>query len=340
MSAKTRDYYEVLGVGRDATQDEIKAAYRKRARAEHPDVNPGDKNAEERFKELQAANDVLSDPEKRAKYDRFGHDWRYATEAGADPGRPASGATSGGGFTYSDFDFGGGAGGFDFEDLFGRFRGAERARRGRDVEAEIEVTLEQAHSGARPTLELATIDVCPTCDGRGVVDDGRACPTCGGAGRVRRPKTITANIPAGMREGSTIRLAGQGGAGAAGGEPGDLYLHVRLRPHPDFRVSGDDLEVDVPIAPWEAVLGATVDVPTIGGRAQVKVPKGARTDQRLRLRGQGLSKRGGGRGDAYARLKIVVPREVSERERELYEELRKVSTDDPRGSAHGRKGAA
>jgi hypothetical protein len=153
------------------------------------------------------------------------------------------------------------------------------------------------------------------------------------------PKTIDVTIPSGVRDGSVIRLAGQGGA-AAGGEPGDLYLHVRIRPHPVFRVKGDDLEVDLPVAPWEAVLGARVEVPTIDGRAEVTIPRGAQAGQRLRLRGQGLNRRGGGRGDEYARLKIVVPRKVGDAERELYEELKRVSDFDPRDDARRAKGAA
>ena len=349
MATNTRDYYEVLGVARGASEDEIKKAYRKNARKFHPDLNPGDKAAEDRFKQLQAAYDLLSNPEDRKLYDQDGENWR-AVKAGAGapppgweqaertrrPGSPGAGEPAGG-FDFSDFEFGGfnpggGGAGFDiFEEIFsrgGRGRGARRGR-GRDVEAELELSLEEAHRGGRRTLQMQTTEVCPTCNGTGV-KDGKTCDTCGGAGEVLRPKTIDVNIPAGVRDGSTVRLAGQGGAGSNGNEPGDLYLHIRLRPHPLFRVNGDDLEVELPIAPWEAMLGAKVEAPTIDGKVEVTIPAGTNTGQRLRLRGQGLNKRNGGRGDEYVRVKIVVPKETSAEERRLYEDLQRISRFDPR----------
>jgi curved DNA-binding protein len=355
MAARMKDYYAVLGVARGASDDEIKKAYRKLARKFHPDLNPGDKSAEEQFKLLQEAYDVLSNPDDRKLYDEYGDNWRAVKAgAGAPPpgwegtpppgwetrqgaGRSARGAP---GFDFGDFDFsnfrtsGGGSGGFDiFEDMFGgagRGRG-RRSGRGRDVEAELELSLEDAHRGGRHSIQLQAAQVCPTCHGTGEID-GRVCDTCGGAGEVLRPKTIEVNIPAGVRDGSTVRLAGQGGAGSNGSEPGDLYMRIRLRPHPRFTVKGDDLEVDLPIAPWEAVLGAKVDVPTIDGRVEVTIPSGAKSGQRLRLRGQGLNKRKGGRGDEYARLRIVVPSDVSPEERQAYEELKRVSRFEPRRS--------
>ena len=306
--ANGKDYYEVLGVKRGAPDDEIKKAYRKLARKFHPDLNPGDKTAESQFKQLQEAYDVLSNAEDRKLYDQHGENWR-AVKAGAGtappPGwerAPESGPRPGG-FDFNDFDFGrfssGGGGDFDiFEELFGGARGPRGPARGRgrDVEAELELSLEEAHRGGRRTLQMQNAD-----------------------------KTIDVNIPAGVRDGSTVRLAGQGGSGANGSEPGDLYLHIRLRPHPVFTVKGDDLEVELPLAPWEAVLGANVEAPVIDGKLGVKVPAGARSGQRLRLRGHGLNKRSGGRGDEYLRLKIVVPKEVSAEERRLYEELKRVS---------------
>jgi DnaJ-class molecular chaperone len=344
MATKTRDYYEVLGVKRDASDDEIKKAYRKLARKFHPDLNPGDKGAEDQFKQLQAAYDVLSDAENRKLYDQYGENWR-AVKAGAEPpppgwqqtGAPPRGAGSrtGGGFDFGDFEFGSfgghGGAGFDiFEELFGGARGrTQRSGRGQDVEAELEMALEEAHRGARRTLQRQVAEICPTCNGSGIKDD-RPCDTCGGAGQVLRQKNIEVNIPAGVRDGSTVRLAGQGGSGSNGGEPGDLYLHIRVRPHPVFTVKGDDLEVELPVAPWEAVLGANVEAPTIDGRVDLKVPPGAKSGQRLRLRGQGLNKRKGGRGDEYVRLKVVVPKEASAEERRLYEELKRVSQFDPR----------
>ncbi|MBV9959408.1 MAG: J domain-containing protein, partial [Acidobacteria bacterium] len=252
--------------------------------------------------------------------------------------RAAEGAGPGGpdGFDFSGFDFGGSD---IFEELFSRGRGRGRARRssrGADVEAELELSLEEAHRGGRRTLQMQAAEPCPTCQGTGVVGDNQVCPTCGGTGQVLRPKTIEVNIPAGVRDGSTVRLAGQGGAGANGAQAGDLYLHIRLLPHPVFTVRGDDIETELPIAPWEAVLGAKVEVPTIEGRAEVTIPAGAQSGQRLRLRGQGLNKRRGGRGDLYARLKIVVPKEPSEEERRLFEELKRVARFNPRARRTGK----
>jgi len=345
MAAKTKDYYEVLGIKRGASEDQIKQAYRKLARKFHPDLNPGDKSAEEQFKGLQEAYDVLSDPENRKLYDQYGDNWRAVKSgAGAPPPgwegaqRSTRGAGPGtGGFDFGDFDFSdfrsaGGAGGFDiFEEMFGgsgRGRG-RRSGRGRDVEAELELSLEEAHRGVRRTIQMEVVETCPTCGGTGL-KDGKPCETCGGAGQVSKPKRIEVNIPPGVRDGSTIRLAGQGGTGSNGSEPGDLYLHIRLRPHPVFTVKGDDLEVELPIAPWEAVLGAKVAAPTIDGKVELTIPPGAKSGQRLRLRGQGLNKRKGGRGDEYVRLKIVVPKQVSAEERHLYEELKRISRFDPR----------
>lgn len=315
--AETKDYYDVLGVKRDASDDDIKKAYRKLARKFHPDLNPGDKASEEQFKQVQAAYDVLANPEDRKLYDQYGENWRAVKSGAGAPPPPGweqaqrgGGPRQGGGepgFDFSDFDFGGfrsgGSEGFDiFEEIFSRAgRGrAQRSGRGRDVEAELELSLEEAHRGGRRSLQMQGGEV------------------------------IEVNIPAGVRDGSTIRLPGKGGPGSNGSEPGDLYLHIRLRPHPLFQVNGDDLEVELRIAPWEAVLGAKVEAPTIEGKVELTVPPGTNTGQRLRLRGQGLNKRNGGRGDEYVRMKIVVPKEVSAEERRLYEELQRTSRFDPR----------
>jgi DnaJ-class molecular chaperone len=349
MAVKTRDYYEVLGVSRSASADEIKTAYRKLARKFHPDLNPGDKAAEERFKELQEAYDTLSDAENRKLFDKYGENWKAVKQGGGAPpsgreGTRTTGDSQSGEFDFSGFDFGGmggGGAGFDiFEEMFsgsgagraGRGRQRRRRERGDDVEAQLELTLEEAHRGGRRTLQMQAAETCPTCNGTGLVGDAgdKTCPACGGSGQVLKPKTIEVNIPAGVRDGSTVRLAGQGGAGMNGTQPGDLYLRIRLRPHPVFAVRGDDLEIELPIAPWEAVLGTKVEVPTIDGKVDLTIPAGAQTGQKLRLRGQGLNKRGGGRGNEYVRLKIVTPKEISDEERRLYEELRKVSRFDPR----------
>jgi DnaJ-class molecular chaperone len=339
MAVKTKDYYEILGVSRSASADEIKTAYRKLARKFHPDLNPGDKAAEERFKELQAAYDVLSDAQNRKLYDQYGENWSAVKQGGGPPppgweGARTAGGPQAGGFDFSNFDFGGfkGTGDFDiFEEMFGRSgRGrTRRTSRGQDVEAQLELSLEDAHRGTRRTLQMEVAEPCPTCNGTGVVGD-KSCQTCGGAGQVSKTKSIEVNIPAGVREGSTVRLAGQGGLGTNGTPPGDLYLHIRLRPHPLFTVRGDDLETELPITPWEAALGTRVEVPTIDGQVDMTIPAGAQTGQRLRLRGQGLNKRGGGRGDEYVRLKILVPKKITPEERRLYEELRNASSFDPR----------
>ena len=353
MAVKTRDYYEVLGVSRSASADEIKAAYRKLARKFHPDLNPGDKAAEERFKELQEAYDTLSDAENRKLFDKYGENWKAVKQGGGTPppgweGARATGGSQPDGFDFSGFDFGGfgrggggGGAGFDiFEEMFsgvgagraGRGRQRRRRERGEDVEAQLELSLENAHRGGRQTLQMQAEEICPTCKGTGLVGDAsdKTCPACGGSGQVLKPKTIEVNIPAGVRDGSTVRLAGLGGAGMNGTQPGDLYLRIRLRPHPVFAVRGDDLEIELPITPWEAVLGTKVEVPTIDGKVDLTIPAGAQGGQRLRLRGQGLNKRAGDRGDEYVRLKVATPKEISDEERRLYEELKRVSKFDPR----------
>ena len=331
MAVQFRDYYEVLGVSKNATEDEIKSAYRKLARKYHPDVNPGDKSAEDKFKELNEAYEVLSDPDKRKKYDTLGQNWKAGQEFRPPPG------WEGANVEYGDFGdigdiFGGGrsAGGFSdfFESLFGSGRrtgrrgGAGFAMRGQDVEAEIPLTLEEAHRGVKRTINLQVTEPCPDCRGTGSKDGKTVCPTCRGAGAIRRPKSIEVTIPPGVGDGSVIRLAGQGEPGTNGAAAGDLFLHVRLQPHRLFRIVGDnDVQIELPVAPWEATLGAKITVPTIEGPGEMKVPPGAQTGQRLRLRGQGLNRRGGGRGDEYVKIKIVNPPKLTPQEKELYEKL-------------------
>ncbi|HKP88064.1 MAG TPA: DnaJ C-terminal domain-containing protein [Blastocatellia bacterium] len=326
MAVKFRDYYEVLGVPKTATEDEIKKAYRKLARKHHPDVNPGDKSAEEKFKELNEAYEVLSDPEKRKKYDQLGQNWKAGSDFTPPPG------WEGGGFDYGDFDggFGRGRGAGDFSDFFesifgGSRRGARAGAgfrmRGQDVEAEISLALEEAHRGATRGISLQVNEACPDCKGTGE-KDGKVCPTCRGAGVVRRAKNLDVTIPQGVRDGSVIRLSGQGEPGMDGGPPGDLFLRVRITPHPLFKIVGDDdVELELPVAPWEAALGASVSVPTLDGPVDMKIPPVTQGGRRLRLRGQGLNKRGGGRGDEYVRIKMVNPPKLTDKERELYEKL-------------------
>jgi curved DNA-binding protein len=300
MATATRDPYEVLGVERDASADEIRRAYRRLARRLHPDVNK-DEGAEERFKEVSQAYDVLSDPEKREHFDRSGVDWRQAGARASDPGFGGFAAQAG--FGDVRFDFGEDDLGDVLEGLFGRGGGGRRggfAARGADHEAMLELSLEDAARGGRRSLSLG---------------DGR---------------TLEVDIPAGVRDGGRIRLAGQGGQGAGGGPPGDLLLRVRIRPHPRLRLEGRDLHVDVPVAPWEAALGAEVDVPTLDGTTRVRVPAGSSSGRRLRLRGQGFPGPRGGRGDLYANVKIVMPKRLSDRERELFRQLAATSAFDPR----------
>ena len=302
MALAYTDYYEVLGVPRDADQDAIRRAYRKLARTYHPDLN-SDSDAEDRFKELGEAYEVLSDPDKRERYDRLGANWREQEQAAPDA-------------NFEEFftrqGFGGDDGGVEFsDDLFERLFGGgggggsggwrtSGPLRGLDREALLELSLEDALQGGRRRLTL----------------DHRE---------------IDVNFPAGVRDGQLIRLAGQGAPGRDGGPPGDLYLRIALKPHPNFRLRGvDDLDVDVAVAPWEAALGATVPVPTPGGTAQVRVPAGSSSGRRLRLRGRGLPTSGGGSGDLHAIVKITVPKQLSDRERELYEQLAESSPRETR----------
>jgi DnaJ-class molecular chaperone len=334
MAVKFQDYYEVLGVSRTATADDIKQAYRKLARKYHPDVNPGDKTAEEKFKDIGEAYEVLSDPEKRKRYDQLGENWKTGADFTPPPG------WEGGHVAYGDFGdlfgAGRGSGGFSdfFETLFGARRGpragAGFAMRGRDIEAAIELSLEEAHHGTTRTITLQTTAVCPTCNGSGM-QEKQPCAMCRGAGVVTRPKTLDVTIPAGVRHGSVIRLAGQGEPGTGNAPAGDLLLHVQLRPHPLLHVLDEgDVEIELPVAPWEAALGAKVRVPTIEGALDMTIPAGAQGGQRLRLRGQGLHRRGSGRGDQYVRLKLVNPPTLTESERALFEQLAAASRFNPR----------
>ena len=311
-----RDYYEVLGVPRDASTQEIQQAFRKLARRLHPDVNK-DPAAEERFKEINDAYQVLSDPKTRARYDRFGPDFRQIPEdydeqvaaARAAQGARASGFGRGRAGAGAGAGFGGG--GFqgspvDFEDLFGGMFGGRGAGRvaGADQTADLELSVEEAFHGGRQKI------------------------TIGGPGGGRE---YGVDIPAGVVDGQRIRLAGQGGRGYGDGVPGDLYLVVHIKPHRRYRLSGRDITVDLPVSPWEAVLGATAPVATPAGMAKVVVPAGSSTGRKLRLRGEGMPNPKGSPGDLYAEVRIMVPSSPTDRERELFEQLAAVSDFDPRG---------
>jgi len=282
MAVKFQDYYEVLGVPRTATEDDIKKAYRKLARKFHPDVNPGDTTAEEQFKDIGEAYAVLSDPDKRKRYDQLGENWKAGADFTPPPGWEGVHVEYG---DFGDlFGAGRGAGGFSdfFESLFGARRGARAgagfAMRGQDIEAALELSLEEAHYGTTRTITLQTTAVCSTCNGSGM-QGKQPCTTCRGTGVVTRPKTLDVTIPAGVRHGSVIRLAGQGEPGTGNAPAGDLLLHIQLRPHPLFHVLGEgDVELELPVAPWEAALGAKVRVPTIESAVDMTIPEGAQGD--------------------------------------------------------------
>jgi len=312
---KYKDYYAILGVRRDASVDEIKKAYRKLAQKHHPDVSK-DSKAEEKFKEIAEAYQTLKDPEKRAAFDQLGSGYKPGEEIRPPPDwerqfqerHPGNG-----GFSFDDLDLG------DlFESLSSRGRGAGRSRAnvrfpGEDYEVTVKLPLEDAYRGTQVDLNLSV-------------------PEYDAQGRMRRvPKTIKARIPKGATDGQRLRLRGQGGKGANGGRDGDLYLNIALQPHPLFRPSGHDLFLDLPLAPWEAALGATVEVPTLSGAVNLKIPPGTTTGRKLRLGKKGLPKPDGAEGDLYAIVQIVNPAELTERERELFKQLAEASKFNPRG---------
>jgi curved DNA-binding protein len=314
MAVAFQDYYETLGVARDASAEDIRRAYRKLARKYHPDVNK-EPDAEDRFKQISEAYEVLRDEEKRARYDRLGANWKAGQDVsgtpGFDQGFGSSGFGHGEGFDDVRVGFGGGDFSDLFEGLFGRHgrpgRGSTAgsgangfSMPGADHEAVLELTLEEAAAGGKRRISLDS------------------------------DRDIEVTIPRGVRDGQRIRLAGQGGEALGSGQAGDLFLRVRLKPHPRFRVEGRDIFVDLPVAPWEAALGAEVPVETLSGSARVRVPAGSSSGRRLRLRGEGLPSANGPAGNLYAVLAIHIPKRLAENERELFEQLASVSKFDPR----------
>ena len=312
-----KDYYTLLGVARDASQDDIKRAYRKQARKFHPDVSK-EANAEERFKEVQEAYEVLKDPEKRAAYDQLGSNWRQGQQFTPPPdwgngfersfGRGGRGGAPGDDAGFSDFF----SSLFGARSPFGQQGGPHRgfASAGENHAAKIQIDLEDAFNGGAQTIELKS-------------------PQLGEDGRVAvRPRTLKVTIPKGVTEGQQIRLAGQGSAGIGGGRAGDLYLEIGFRPHRLFQIEGRDITLKLPIAPWEAALGATIQTPTLAGPVDLRIPAGAKTDQRLRLKGRGLP--GPTPGDQYVVLKIQTPPASSPEARALYERMQQEVSFDPR----------
>lgn len=377
--AAREDYYNLLGVKRGASDEEIKKAYRRLARKHHPDVNPGDKVAEEKFKQISEAYDVLSDPKKKEVYDKFGsysENLRDAASKGGGQGFP-------GGFDFNWSDYanaGGGATGSGpsikdiFGDLFsGGGAGARTAtqskQRGADIELPISLSFEDAINGTTKTINVRRNDLCPrchgsgegagtpvtcmTCQGSGKVSGGggffsfdQPCPDCKGTGKRRPPcnecfgrgsvaktETVTIRIPAGVDTGSRVRVAGKGEAGKKGGVTGDLFIITNVSPHPVFTRKGDNIECIIPITLTEAALGAKIEVPTVSGKAQLRVPPGTQSGQRFRLREKGApSLRSNHRGDQYVEVKIVPPRIIDEDSKELLRQFAKRNPENPRAA--------
>ena len=374
--AEKRDYYEVLGVDKNASEDEIKRAYKKLARKYHPDMNPGDKEAEEKFKEINEANEVLSDPEKKASYDQFGF-------AGTDPNY---GAGQGGGF----------GGGFDFGDLgdifgsfFGGFGGQQQRRngpqRGESIRVSVSLSFTEAAFGCEKELTVermeqcttckgsgcapgTTPEVCPDCKGTGSVRTtqrtpfgmvqtsgackkcgGRGkiihqpCPRCGGRGAVRKNQTIKVKIPAGIDDGQTLNLRGKGNAGLDGGPAGDLLITVFVKPHPLFERDGNSVLMEMPVSFAQAALGAEIEVPTIDGRVKLTIPEGTQPGSVFRLRGKGipyLQSKGGGRGDQFVTIMVTVPKNMTAEQKErlrAYAEAMNESVSEGRSGIFGNK---
>lgn len=314
---KYKDYYAILGVERSASDEDIKKAYRKLARKFHPDVSK-EKDAEEKFKDVAEAYQTLSDKDKRAAYDQLGRhrpgeDFRPPPGWETRFGQGAEGADLGGIDLGDLFEmFGGGRRGGHGAHGFGRSGGAQFAMHGQDLEATAELELEDAARGTELNLQLTTTERLP---------DGRI---------VRTPRPVRVRVPKGATDGQRLRVPGKGGPGHNGGPAGDLFINIRLRPHRLFKVSGHDLYLDLPLAPWEAVLGTSVEVPTLEGRLALTIRPGARAGQKLRLAGKGLAKPGGSAGDLYCVLNIAVPAQTGEREKALYEELKQASNFNPR----------
>jgi len=352
------DYYSTLGTARDASADDLKKAYRKLAMQFHPDRNPGDKQAEARFKEVSEAYDVLKDEQKRAAYDRYGH-----------------AAFENGGGQAGGFDFGGAGLGDIFDQMFGQFGGGRGRgpRAGSDIRAAVEIDLADAFAGTKAQLRVPTRVSCEACAGTGSESRDRAaetCPTCGGAGKVRmqqgfflvertcvtcggrghtiknpcricqgngtvqRERTLSVQIPAGVEDGTRIRLSGEGEAGGPGAQPGDLYVHVGIRPHEIFQRDGANIFCRVPLRMTQAALGTEVEVPAIDGtKARVKIPAGTQTGEQFRLRGKGFSVlRSAQRGDMYIQVAVETPQSLTRRQRELLEEFEAEAKGHGKGS--------
>ncbi len=391
MATPKHDYYETLGVPRKAVAEEIRKAYRKLARKYHPDLNPGDKSSEERFKNVQEAYDVLSDAKKRPMYDQFGFYSESGYAGAGAPGASGSGAPRGSQFDFSGFDFsdfasgqggaasggrrpeGAGAGAGGFRDIFSQFFGGRdeaahaAAEKGGDLEYVMNIDFWQAIKGTQARVNITRYDVCDTCRGSGSSGGGESacqqcqgsghvsqmagamkfnltcprcggtgklrnsCPGCGGEGRVTHTESVDIRIPPGARDGSRLRVPGKGNAGTMGAAAGDLYITTKVEVHPFFNREGDNIEITVPVAVWEAALGAKIEVPTIDGRTLLKIPQGTTNAQRFRLREKGvLNLRTNQRGDQIVEVSIAAPEPRDERTREILRELSTLHPEDPR----------
>lgn len=382
------DYYELLGVAKKASAKDIRTAFRKLARKYHPDLNPGDKASEEKFKQLQEAYDVLSDTKKRQMYDQYGF---YSDNIPA--GGPSGGGHDSGSenvnFDFGGFDFGGqqggggagSAGGSNFRDLFSQFFGGRAGGTGQpeeepggDLEYQIEIDFKDSVRGAVKKLQITRLDSCETCHGTGAIGTPttcttcngtgsvqqtagkmrfnvpcsrcggsgklrQVCKTCGGEGRVRRTETIEVRIPVGVANGSRVRVPGKGNAGTMGAPAGDLYLRVVVRPHEFFERRGNDLYTKIPVTVPEASLGAKIEVPTIDGRALVRIPPATNSGKTLRLKEKGVpNARNGTRGDQYVEIQIVVPEPADERVRDVMKTLEEIAPNDPRKDLFAKAG--
>lgn len=375
-----QDYYEILGVKRDAKPEEIKKAYRRLARKYHPDVNPGDKSAEERFKLTTEAHDVLSDPKKRSVYDRFGQYSDNLADAAARGAGPTSSRTSPG-FDFTGFDWGStttsGGGGTSFRDIFADLFGGgtkdrepprAQPKRGADIEMPLALSFEEAIKGLTTNITVnrseqcsrcngagdigGPVMVCPTCKGSGQVQrsGGRLrfaqeCPDCAGTGRRRSPcslckgkgtvpktETVKVRIPAGVETGSRVRIPGKGEGGRLGAQPGDLHIITNVGPHKHFTRKGDNIYVTVPITVPEAALGAKIEVPTVEGKAQLRVPPGTQSGQKFRLRQRGAPslRNPGAHGDQFVEVQVTLPKVISEETKELLKQYSKINSENPR----------
>ena len=334
-----KDYYKTLNLEKSADDKSIKDSYRKLARKFHPDLNPGNKRAEEKFKEINEAYEVLSDANKRVKYDSLGSDWQ--NQAGPEQryqGRQRTPDFSGfqfneesaGGGDFSDFFrtiFGGG--GFSNREAFG---GMEReAPAQADVESTIELDLKDAFLGGERSFQLQAQDDCESCGGKGRLSRNNTCPSCRGAGRIAKTKRLTVKIPQCVKDGSKIRISGQGNP-VAGGRKGDLYLVIRIKQHSFFEVKGDNLHCEVPVTIYELLLGVNLDVPTFKGKVTIKVPELTQNGSIFRLKEMGLCDSSGIKGDLMVKVSAVIPKSLNSKQRGLIEELKKLNKDEPRSN--------